>query len=143
MLTTQAAAEALGLSQSHVRRLCRDGILPATMVGRDWLVDEAALSYERRKAGWPAGKPRGRKTMIEQKLTPGQAWDSYVGNQPPEEFMDISRQQGDATVDGAIDRYVEWLEETNPEFRALPEDERDAIGDALADYIRQQAESPL
>jgi len=36
-------AERLGLSESYVKRLCRDQVLSATKSGREWVIDEASV----------------------------------------------------------------------------------------------------
>lgn len=42
-ITCTAAAEALGCREPYVRGLIRDGVLPATRIGRRWLIDPADL----------------------------------------------------------------------------------------------------
>jgi excisionase family DNA binding protein len=52
LLTTSQAAAILGVCRREIRRLCAAGVLPATRVGRAWVIDEAAaLSYVRRPRG--------------------------------------------------------------------------------------------
>ena len=54
LLTTQQAAEKLGVSASRVRQFIIDGRLPATKLGRDNLIREADLKLVGdRKAGRP------------------------------------------------------------------------------------------
>jgi excisionase family DNA binding protein len=45
--STKEAAERLGLSPDHVKRLARDGLIEAKKVGRDWVV--LSLDYERKR----------------------------------------------------------------------------------------------
>lgn len=53
-LTTNEAAERLGVSPARVRRLVLDGRLPAEKFGRDLVIYEAdVVAFERRKAGRP------------------------------------------------------------------------------------------
>ncbi|MDO8614344.1 MAG: helix-turn-helix domain-containing protein [Dehalococcoidia bacterium] len=47
MLTTAAAAAALGLSRSQVNRLCHQGELRAVRHGRAWVIPEGALAEYR------------------------------------------------------------------------------------------------
>ena len=42
-LTTKAAAELLGYTVQHVRRLIRDGRLRGARLGRDWLVERESV----------------------------------------------------------------------------------------------------
>ena len=57
LLTTQQAAERLGVSASSVRQFILDGRLPATKLGRDNLIREGDLSLiQDRKAGRPSTK---------------------------------------------------------------------------------------
>ena len=57
LLTTQQAAERLGVSASRVRQFILDGRLPATKLGRDNLIREADLRLiQDRKAGRPSNK---------------------------------------------------------------------------------------
>jgi excisionase family DNA binding protein len=51
MYSTKEAAEKLGLSQDHVRLLCRKGIIEAKKLGHDWVV--LSLDYKRKR------KPKG------------------------------------------------------------------------------------
>ena len=52
---TTEAARRLGVTQARVRQLIRAGRLTARRVGRDWLIDERALS---RVAVRKPGRPR-------------------------------------------------------------------------------------
>lgn len=53
-MTTQEAAEALGIHRSRVLHLIREGRLKATKHGRDWWIEEADLDAVRdRKNGRP------------------------------------------------------------------------------------------
>lgn len=45
--STKEAAERLGLSPDHVKRLARDGAIEAKKVGRDWVV--LSLDYKRQR----------------------------------------------------------------------------------------------
>ena len=60
MLTTQEAAERLGVTQSWIRRLIRDRRLAAIKHGRDYLIEigdfEAFTKLPREKTGRPAKK---------------------------------------------------------------------------------------
>lgn len=60
MITTADAAQRLGVSDRRVRQLIRSGLLPAVRLGRDWLIEPAALAQVagRPKRGWPKGRPR-------------------------------------------------------------------------------------
>jgi excisionase family DNA binding protein len=54
MLTTKTAAERLGVTTRRVQALIASGRLPAERIGRDWLIDERALSrVANRKPGRP------------------------------------------------------------------------------------------
>lgn len=53
-ITTDQAAERLGVSRSLVIRLCRQGRIVASKVGRDWLIDERDLKHYKPR---PVGKP--------------------------------------------------------------------------------------
>lgn len=58
MLTVPEVARILGLDRSKVRRFCAAGRLPATKVGRDWLIKKSdALRFAKkpRKSGRPVG----------------------------------------------------------------------------------------
>lgn len=52
-VSTREAAEMLGISDSRVRRMCRLEELPATQVGRAWVIDRGDLAVEvqRRRRG--------------------------------------------------------------------------------------------
>lgn len=43
LLTTQEVARQLGVAKRTVQNWCKDGSLPATKVGRDWLVQESDM----------------------------------------------------------------------------------------------------
>ena len=56
MLTTRDAAERLGVTVRRVQALIKAGRLPATRIGRDWLIAPDALAaVAERKPGrpWP------------------------------------------------------------------------------------------
>ncbi len=71
LLTTQQAAEKLGVTAGRVRQMVADGVLPATRMGRDNFIRASDLKLvEGRKPGRPpkakaeiskAGKKRGGK----------------------------------------------------------------------------------
>jgi excisionase family DNA binding protein len=69
-ITTNEAAERLGVSAARVRRLVLDGRLPAEKFGRDLVINESDLkAFERLKGGRPPkvkpeqsnSKKRGKK----------------------------------------------------------------------------------
>jgi len=55
LLTTYQVAKILGVNDSRVRQLIRGGLLPATKLGRDWVIDEHDLdkAVNRRRPGRP------------------------------------------------------------------------------------------
>jgi excisionase family DNA binding protein len=60
VLTTDQAAERLGVTPRRVRQLIASGALPAERLGRDWLIQEEALAAVtiRPGPGYPKGRPR-------------------------------------------------------------------------------------
>ena len=62
-LSIVEAAQQMGLHAAHVRRLVREGEIPARKVGSHWLVDESAIR-ERKRIRPSAGRP----------LSPQMAW---------------------------------------------------------------------
>ncbi|HYF48883.1 MAG TPA: helix-turn-helix domain-containing protein [Planctomycetota bacterium] len=59
LLTTEQAAERLGVSPQRVRMLIKEERLPATRLGRDWLVNEKDLKLVAvRKPGRPPKKKK-------------------------------------------------------------------------------------
>lgn len=73
LLNTAGAAESLGVSVRRVRQLIAEGKLSAYRIGRDYAIEEAALSAVTvyRRAGRPAksansesqkANPRGKKS---------------------------------------------------------------------------------
>ena len=58
-LTTEQAAEILGITPTGVRKLISRGKLPAAKHGRDYKIDPADLvKVKDRKRGYPKGRPR-------------------------------------------------------------------------------------
>jgi excisionase family DNA binding protein len=56
LLSSQEAAQRLGISPRRVLALIHAGRLPAVKVGRDWLIDPAVLSaLPTRRPGRPKG----------------------------------------------------------------------------------------
>jgi len=55
LLTTKQAAQRLGLSSDHVRRLLEQGKIQGKKVGRDWVV--LSLDYKRKR------KPKGYRKL--------------------------------------------------------------------------------
>jgi len=55
LFTTYQAAETLGVHNSRIRQLILNGSLPATKLGRDWVIEEHDLNKvaNRRKPGRP------------------------------------------------------------------------------------------
>jgi excisionase family DNA binding protein len=55
LLTTKEVAEKLGVSVRRVQAMISDSVLPATKLGRDYLVKESDLDLVKdRKSGRPA-----------------------------------------------------------------------------------------
>lgn len=68
MVSLKELADRVGISHSQLRLLCRKGILPATKVGRDWIVnltdDEIKNVLKNRpKQGW-FGKSQKKVKII-------------------------------------------------------------------------------
>lgn len=60
LLSTAEAGELLGVSQRRAIQLIESGRLPATRVGKSYIVNRADLAKVRhRKPGRPAGKKKG------------------------------------------------------------------------------------
>ena len=60
-LTTNEAADRLGVVASRVRAMIQAGRLPAKKYGRDWLIEEEDLKLvEDRKPGRPPKNPPGK-----------------------------------------------------------------------------------
>lgn len=60
-MTTQQAAEALGVHRSRVLHFIREGKFAAIKHGRDWWIDPAEVARFKaleRPQGWKKGKPR-------------------------------------------------------------------------------------
>lgn len=78
MLSVEAAASRLGVSERRVRALIAAGRLPAERVGRSWVIDLAALG--RVDGVRPVGRPLG---MVA-------AWGELLGDVPAPAF-DVGR----------------------------------------------------
>lgn len=66
-------------------------------------------------------------------LTPGKAWEGYVGSQTPAEFMELSRERGHTSIEAAVDAY---LQESAFMFTHLSREERNEARRLLIEYIR-------
>jgi len=55
MIGTKEAAQRLGLSQAHVRRLLEGGAIEGKRLGRDWIV--LNLNYKRKRKPKRSRKP--------------------------------------------------------------------------------------
>ncbi len=74
MLSVHDVSKRLGVSERRVRAMIASGRLPATRVGRSWVVDAASLA---RVDGFrPSGRPLGTLT----------AWDELLDHGPPPPF---------------------------------------------------------
>jgi excisionase family DNA binding protein len=62
LITTAAVAEELGVTPNRVRALIQAGRLEAHQVGREWLIERAAVDAVRqRKPGRPPGRSKKSK----------------------------------------------------------------------------------
>lgn len=89
MLTTKDAAAALGITPRRVIALITAGRLPATKIGRDWIIEEAALESVRERK---QGRPHVNKltTLVEEAMARRMA-DGITGwglNNPDPELFD-------------------------------------------------------
>lgn len=63
------------------------------------------------------------------------AWDSWVGSQTPAEFMQISKDQGHATVEAAVADYVAAVPSIWPESKdQIPENLADLLQKFIEEY---------
>lgn len=61
-MTLAAAGQLLGLSTDTLRTQIRRGVLPATKVGRDWLVTQRDLdTYRNRSLGKRGRRPKAQR----------------------------------------------------------------------------------
>jgi excisionase family DNA binding protein len=59
IISVTEAARRAGITDRHIRRLIRDGVIQATRIGRAWLVDaESVAAYQRHPT---MGRPRATK----------------------------------------------------------------------------------
>lgn len=62
LISTQEAADRLGVSKQRITALVREGRLPAKLIGNSFAIDEADLkTLERRKRGRPPKDEQGGK----------------------------------------------------------------------------------
>jgi len=45
MINVRIAAERLGMSAAHVRRMCANGIIEAQRLGHDWILQASAIKH--------------------------------------------------------------------------------------------------
>lgn len=69
-------------------------------------------------------------------MTPYEAWEGYVGDQTPQEFMEISASKGFSTIEQAVADYVADLPDIQPDVE-FEEGDLEQIAVLLAQYIRQ------
>ena len=59
LLSSAEAAQRLGVSIRRVQALITAGKIPATRVGRTWVIKESDITLvSDRPQGWPKGRPR-------------------------------------------------------------------------------------
>ena len=61
LLTSQDAADLLGIDRSLICRYCREGRLAAKKVGRDWIMGQRAITEFSRRPR-PVGNPSFRQS---------------------------------------------------------------------------------
>jgi excisionase family DNA binding protein len=62
MLTTKQAAEELGVSERRIRQLVGTELLPATRVGRDWVIRRGDLAKARARTTKRGPVPGGMRS---------------------------------------------------------------------------------
>jgi excisionase family DNA binding protein len=70
-ISAKEAAERLNLTEQQTRSLIRDGKLPATRVGKTWIIDEKDLPLAQNRPG--RGRPSKKastKTPAKKTITP-------------------------------------------------------------------------
>jgi excisionase family DNA binding protein len=60
LLNTEEVAKRLNITRQHASALIREGKLPATKVGRDWIVNSNDLPIAESRPG--RGRPKKKKT---------------------------------------------------------------------------------
>lgn len=74
-ISSKQAAKATGYAKDYVGQLCREGRVPARLVGRSWYVLESAIQDHR--FGDPQNEPEEpEKVVIEEKPTLQSTWES-------------------------------------------------------------------
>jgi excisionase family DNA binding protein len=68
-VTVGKAAELLDVDESHVRRLCRAGLLRGEKWGRDWQVFASSVA-EYKKTDHPRGRKPGKRNGSGQSVRP-------------------------------------------------------------------------
>ncbi len=56
-VTASEAAEIIGVTNSYIRKLCRSGALPASMMGYGWLIPRSAVKAWADRE-YTVGRPR-------------------------------------------------------------------------------------
>lgn len=70
-------------------------------------------------------------------MSPGQAWDAYVGSQSPAEFWRISQEQGHATLEDACRAYAQDLPNMMSDWtEQYPVPDLDSVAELLAKHLR-------
>jgi excisionase family DNA binding protein len=58
LLSTQEAADILGVTSSRVRQLCAEGALPCQKLGRDWFLKRSDVKAFAKLPPGVVGRPR-------------------------------------------------------------------------------------
>jgi excisionase family DNA binding protein len=62
-ITTQEAAEILGVTRQHIAYLIREGIIKGQKIGRDWLTTRSAVQDYLKNRPKPGPQPRKRNDI--------------------------------------------------------------------------------
>ena len=149
-VSSKRAAQMTGYAKDYVGQLCREGRVPARLVGRNWYVLESAIQDHR--FGPPEAEPEPEKQVqAEDSSFFSATWQSprYVASEESLSAVDILKSSAEpeedlhAVEERVHDSWKEWfdrfdLKESGPE--PAPEPESDALSQEAPEKAEEVAE---
>ncbi len=136
LLTTRQAAARLGVSAVRIRRLIKDGRIPATKQGRDLLIDSEDLIRFENQGRKPAGRPREERKNTAIFRDPRTESDGI-----PEEAIQVGSGKifhGDALriMPNLPEAHFQTIIADPPYFQVLLEQNWDNMWQSPEDYLK-------
>lgn len=132
-ISSKQAAKVTGYAKDYIGQLCREGRVPARLVGRSWYVLESAIQDHR--FGNPEVDEPVKAQEAPQRASSAPTWEPPRYEALSNEILpSVNRlQESDESTGGIQDSWKEWFDRFNTNDGATPTSEVDAPTESVGE----------